>query len=118
LDSADASLQALFIMGSIVSIAQLAVTGDALNRYNQDGIGFPSTEVKNVLIFALITAVWGVLLAVIIPIFASAYSNRGAIDSATPNILFFTFILDCVSWVDLQMPECVRRLKHTSGLYC
>lgn len=85
------------IIGVIISIAQLAVCGDALNRYNQEGAGFPSNEVKNVLIFAIITAVWGFLLVFIVPACASAYKNRGAIDSATPNILFFTFIMDCLS---------------------
>lgn len=88
--------QVATFFGGVVTFAQLVVTADLISMYDR-GNGFPTTQVRNVLVFALVTAVWGVLVAMFLPFASARYANFGTIDSATPNALFFTFIVDVIS---------------------
>ena len=95
-------------MTGIISVAQLAICADLINEYLRSaeqvveapGIaGFPSTDVRTALIFALITAVWGVVMTVVVPVvhlrdmWTGAYVNG---TNAASHWLLLTFIIDVI----------------------
>lgn len=87
--------QTAAILGGVVSVANLGVTADLVNRYGS--IGYPSDEIRVALIFSMITAVWGIILAVILPLYYQESTFYGTSMATATFLLLVTFLLDLVS---------------------
>ncbi|CAD6568112.1 MAG: hypothetical protein CYPHOPRED_002323 [Cyphobasidiales sp. Tagirdzhanova-0007] len=74
-----------------VSFASLVVSSDLLAHYGNTG--YPSSQVKAAVIYALVTSIWGTLLALILP----CTWRVGSTDSASPSLFFISFIAELVA---------------------
>lgn len=88
------------------SLAQLIVTSDLLALFSKASSHFPSTEVKHVLIYTLIVAVWTFVLSLLLPFAYRDAAIYGTSNSAASNSLFVTLLLETVGSVaPLARPE-------------
>lgn len=93
--------QSSAIMAGMVSMGQLVVSADLINRYTTGtpAPGFPSGSVHTACVFALIAGIWGVVLAFIVPIANRADPLTGVRVNgamAATQWLLSAFVLDII----------------------